>query len=316
MDGTESARGPARTGSAVAIGNFDGVHSGHRLLVARAIEAATEAGLRSVVLTFDRHPATVVRPASSPRLLTSAEHKLELLRATGVDEVAVLRFDAERAAETAEDFVQSVLVDDLGARVVVVGASFRFGQGHRGDVALLESMGHDLGFAVVRVELVSGDLGRGDEVVSSSRIRELIAEGRLEEATQLLGRPHEVRAVRSARVDLVLGAGEVALEVPSEILVPPAGAYSGDVATVSLDDSLVGKGRREAILTVEPASPGSADAPGAAPSSPLLSASVHAPVVVAVSLLDDAAGDGDGWPPPPGAEVAVRFVSPAGFGGQ
>ncbi len=231
MEATDVGAASARRGAAVAIGNFDGVHKGHRLLVARALEAAGARSLRSVVLTFDRHPATVVRPGRTPKLLTSVEHKLELLRDTGVDEVVVLRFDEDRAAESAEDFVCTVLAGDLRARVVVVGASFRFGHGQGGDVGLLESMGRDLGFDVARVELVTDDLDGGTTVVSSSLVRALVAGGQLGAAASLLGRPFEVRAplaeVRES------GAGALLrLVVPPALLAPPPGGYVGDVRQV------------------------------------------------------------------------------------
>lgn len=290
MDRTDSPLDATRPGSAVAIGNFDGVHRGHRMLVAHAIDAAAAEGLRSVVLTFDRHPATVVRPGRVPRLITSVEQKLELLRATGVDEVAVLVFDEERADETAEDFVRSVLVDELGADVVVVGASFRFGRGQGGDVALLETMGRELGFRVIRVELVADDLGDGNDVVSSSRVRALISSGKLAEATRLLGRPHEVRATEGLP-SRATAAGRLVFEVSPEILLPPVGSYEGEVAAMAEDGSGPGAERWSAAEIT-----------------------VLSPTELVVVPAGDPGADGDdasrAWPPL-AKVIAVRFLGPA-----
>jgi riboflavin kinase / FMN adenylyltransferase len=228
--------------SVVTIGAYDGVHLGHRLVIERVRSLAAEGGLRSVVVTFDRHPASVVRPESAPKLLTDLPQKLELLEATGVDDIEVIHFDEERASETAEDFVTSVLVGRLAAATVVVGRDFHFGKGRGGNVALLEEMGEALGFAVVGFDLVSegGDGGALDiadaepgapgEVISSTRIRRLIAAGDLEAAARLLGRPYEVRGV-------VAGAGgadgcSTSVEVPPEILLPPPGSYPVKVASL------------------------------------------------------------------------------------
>ena len=126
-------------GRAVAIGAFDGVHLGHQAVLRLVHDLARARRLSSTVLTFDRHPAEVVRPASAPKLLTTLDQKLELLDATGsVDECLVLAFDAARSKEPAEDFVSEVLAGVLGARLVVVGADFHFGYKRHGDVALLQ----------------------------------------------------------------------------------------------------------------------------------------------------------------------------------
>jgi len=177
------------------------------------------------VVTFDKNPAAVVNPASAPPRLTDIDQKLELLAETGVDRILVIEFDAERAREKAEDFVAEVLVAELSARVVVVGDDFHFGNKRLGNVALLQEMGEQAGFSVEPVHLVSDE--RAHEVVSSTRIRALIARGELSDATAFLGRAHEVRGVvvagdrpgRDGRAGLVI-------EVPGEILLPPSGAVS------------------------------------------------------------------------------------------
>ena len=212
-------------GSAVTIGAYDGVHIGHQHLIEQVRRRAADAGLRSVVVTFDKNPAAVINPASAPPRLTDIDLKLELLAKTGVDQILVLAFDAERAKEKAEDFVTEVLVGELAARAVVVGDDFHFGNQRRGNVALLRLMGAQAGFSVEPVHLVSDD--RLHRVVSSTRIRGLIAEGELAEAAELLGRPHEVRGVVAAYDVPRSSASALPIAVPSEILLPPAGEYAG-----------------------------------------------------------------------------------------
>ncbi|MGH9210433.1 MAG: bifunctional riboflavin kinase/FMN adenylyltransferase [Acidimicrobiales bacterium] len=206
-------------GSAVTIGAYDGVHLGHQAVIAEVRRRAEARGLRSAVVTFDRHPASVVRPESAPRLLTDLEQKLELLGATGVDYGLVVTFDAARSRESADDFVREVLVGCLNARVVVVGEDFHFGHNRTGNVTRLTELGAQLGFEVEGVELVgvAGRPVRLVDQVSSTRIRRALTGGDLEEATSLLGRPHEVRG-------RALPAG---IAVPPDILLPAAGAYAG-----------------------------------------------------------------------------------------
>jgi riboflavin kinase/FMN adenylyltransferase len=220
-------------GSAVTIGAYDGVHLGHRRVIAEVRERAQRQGLSTAVVTFDRHPATVVRPESAPLLLTDLDQKIELLADTGVDHVVVIHFDESRSLESAEDFVEEVLVGCLRARVVVVGRDFHFGHGRRGNVALLSRMGEERGFAVVGLGLVdeAGDSSHGPaEAVSSTRIRSLLTEGRVSEAAALLGRPHEVRGVvqrGDGRGGAVLGFPTANIAVPGEILLPADGIYAG-----------------------------------------------------------------------------------------
>ena len=132
---------PTGPGTVVTIGAYDGVHLGHRAVIAQVRTLAAERGLQTAVVTFDRHPAAVVRPDSAPQLLTDLDQKLELLAATGVDYTLVVHFDEERSKESAEDFVREVLVGCLGARAVVVGEDFHFGHRRQGNVALLTAMG-------------------------------------------------------------------------------------------------------------------------------------------------------------------------------
>ena len=213
-------------GTAVTIGAYDGVHLGHRALLADLSARAAAAGLSTVVVTFDRHPASVVRPESAPRQLTGLEQKLELLADAGIARTVVIPFDEARANESAEDFVREVLVDQLGARLVVVGEDFHFGHGRKGNVGLLRELGAEHGFEVVGVRLTGDDT----EAVSSTRIRSLIAGGDVEGAARLLGRPHEVRGsvVRGdGRGGPELGFPTANLAVPPEIALPGIGIYAG-----------------------------------------------------------------------------------------
>lgn len=212
-------------GTAVTIGAYDGVHLGHRQVIAEVRRRAEARGMASAVVTFDRHPASVVRPDSAPKLLTDLDQKLELLAATGLDYCLVITFDEERSRESAEDFVHGVLADCLNARVVVVGEDFHFGHGRSGDVALLTKLGRELGFEVEGIELVdtSGQPTADDaERVSSTRIRRALDAGDLVTANRLLGRAYEVRGTASSP-----SPSAVDVLVPADLLVPSAGSYAG-----------------------------------------------------------------------------------------
>lgn len=223
--GPENSRPPAG-GSAVTIGAYDGVHLGHRHLISLLRERASAESLRSVVVTFDTHPAFVVRPDSAPPLLTDLDQKLELLATTGVDETVVVPFDERRASESAEDFVLEVLVRDLRARLVVVGQDFHFGHGRRGNVPLLTEMGLKHGFEVTGLALEEDSSG---EPVSSTRVRLALARGDVGEAARLLGRYHQVRGtvVRGeGRGGSQLGFPTANVDVPPEIALPSEGIYA------------------------------------------------------------------------------------------
>lgn len=223
--GPESCFEPSY-GSAVTIGAYDGVHLGHRYLIGELRRMAAARGLETVVVTFDRHPATVVRPESAPALLTDLDQKIELLASTGVDKTVVITFDRARADETAEDFVLEVLVRALAARLVVVGRDFHFGRGRRGNVGLLTEMGSRNGFEVVGLGL---EQDPGGEVVSSTRIRRALASGEVGVAAGLLGRHHQVRGVvvhGAGRGGSQLGFPTANIEVPTEIAMPMEGVYA------------------------------------------------------------------------------------------
>lgn len=227
-------------GTVVTIGAYDGVHLGHRAVIGEVRARAAEQGRRSAVVTFDRHPAQVIRPDSAPLLLTDLDQKLELLADTGVDYTLVVHFDAERAAETADHFVESVLVDCLRATSVVVGEDFHFGHNRRGNVALLTEMGASLGFDVLGHKLVGpdGHAARDDAQVSSTAIRRALHEGRLIDANLMLGRPHEMRGVvvPGDRRGRTLGFPTANVAIPAEMLMPGDGIYAGWLERQVLDD--------------------------------------------------------------------------------
>jgi len=222
---------PPEPGCAVTIGAYDGVHLGHQAVIAQVRERAAAEGLRSAVVTFDRHPAMVVRPESAPLLLTDLEQKLALLSATGVDHAYVVHFDEGRAHESAEDFVTEVLVGCLSARAVVVGEDFHFGHQRKGNVALLTELGEEHGFTVAGIDLVGSD-GRpagAAAQVSSTAIRVALREGDLARANAMLGRPHEVRGLvtHGDERGRELGFPTANVAVPGEILLPADGIYAG-----------------------------------------------------------------------------------------
>lgn len=214
--------------SVVTIGAYDGLHIGHQAVIGQVRRLAAERGDRSAVVTFDRHPARVVRPESAPQLLTDPEQRLELLAATGVDAAVVLPFDAAQAAESPVDFVERVLVGCLHVGAVVVGDDFHFGRNREGNVDLLRKLGDLHGFDVVPVELVQRPDGV-DEPVSSTAIRRALAGGDVALAARLLGRPLEARGsvVQGDRRGRLLGFPTANVEVPNSFCLPADGVYAG-----------------------------------------------------------------------------------------
>jgi riboflavin kinase/FMN adenylyltransferase len=182
---------PATGPHVVTIGNYDGVHVGHRSVIELTNRRAAERGIGSAVVTFDPHPASVVRPDAVPLLLTDLDQKLDLLANAEVDTTFVVHFDEARAQETAEDFIRSVLVDRLSAAEIIVGNDFHFGKGRTGNVDALTEMGSRLGFAVEGVALLPQ--AAGSTAVSSTAIRRALVDGDVVTAARLLGRDHEVR---------------------------------------------------------------------------------------------------------------------------
>ena len=181
------AEAPADFGpSALTIGNFDGVHVGHRRILRRLKAMADEKGWKPSVLTFDPHPTRVVAPERTPLLMTSPERRALLMRQEGIAQVLILPFTRELGSLEPADFVRQLLVERLGARAVLVGGNFRFGRGQAGNVQVLAGLGRELGF---ETEVVSPVKCRG-RIVSSSGIRELIRAGKVGLAARLLERPY------------------------------------------------------------------------------------------------------------------------------
>ncbi|MEM9746405.1 MAG: bifunctional riboflavin kinase/FAD synthetase [Actinomycetota bacterium] len=233
--------------SVVTIGAYDGLHLGHQAVIGQVKRLAAERNAKSVLVTFDKHPATVVRPQSAPLLLTGPDQKLELLHQTGLDAVVMITFDEQRAAESPEDFVQSVLVDCLAASAIVVGADFHFGRGREGNVALLEKLGAEHDFDVVPVELLERSDGIG-EPISSTAIRRALAGGDIQRATSMLGRPFEARGqvVQGDQRGRLLGFPTANVEVWNQMCLPADGVYAGrfDHPDGTTHDCAINLGRR------------------------------------------------------------------------
>jgi len=210
--------------SCLALGVFDGVHLGHRKVIASAVRQARSNGAVPAVLTFEPHPAAVVSAAGAPPLLTTTGEKLTLLRELGVKLVVVARFDRGLAKMIPEDFVAEVLVGRLRARCVVVGADWRFGSGGSGTAALLKRLSPRQGCGVTVVPAV---IAKG-EPVSSTWIRKLLLSGKIGEANGLLGRPYGVhgRVVRGDGLGRRLGFPTANLQLPPEKLIPADGVYA------------------------------------------------------------------------------------------
>ncbi len=240
--GVSGASGVPADEHVLTIGVFDGVHIGHRTVIDRVKAIAADLGVGSALVTFEPHPAKVLRPELAPDLLTGLDHKLELLAETGLDTVVVVPFDRARAGESAEEFIDSVLIGCVGARAVVVGEDFHFGKGRLGNVDLLRQVGSHAGFEVHGHGLVprpshSSELtGHGDvdfadlgSAVSSSAIRRALTVGEVALAARLLGRPHEVRGVvvTGDKRGRTIGFPTANVMVEPGFAIPADGVYAG-----------------------------------------------------------------------------------------
>lgn len=207
----------------LTLGNFDGLHMGHRRIIEKLTKRARKLDAPSVVYTFDPHPLKVVSPELSPPLILDGEDKERLLRATGLDFLVLARFTKEFAGKHPKEFVEDVLVRDLAVREVWVGHDFSFGKGRTGTVEYLEELGVEFGFAVNVVPAYT----IGGAVVSSSRIRMLIREGQVGKARRLLGRDYSIKGhvVKGRDIGASIGFPTANVDVTSE-LVPGAGVYA------------------------------------------------------------------------------------------
>jgi riboflavin kinase/FMN adenylyltransferase len=213
----------------LALGNFDGLHRGHTKIIERIRRVAAERGATSLVLTFDPHPPRIVRPDKAPPLLMTLDQKLEAFEKAGIQGVAVVRFTHEVSQWEPETFVKTVLVDWLRIGEVWVGADFLFGRNRSGNFSLLRTLGSHYGFRVEKIDPVRYK----DFVVSSTRIRRLVAEGRVDEAGALLGRHMFIdgTVVQGAGRGRELGVPTANLQTDNELL-PPHGVYA---TTVTID---------------------------------------------------------------------------------
>lgn len=218
----------------VVVGNFDGVHLGHRHVVNRAREMAAARSLAVVAVTFDPHPMAVLRPEHAPTTLTSLEMRAELLADAGADAVLALPFDRDVARWSPEEFVRRVLVDGLHAATVVVGANFRFGHRAAGDVATLRETGARYGFTAEGIPLDGGP-----QVWSSTYVRMSLAAGDVAGAAEALGRPYAVRGVvvRGDRRGRELGFPTANVPAGALTAVPPDGVYAGTLRRLDTGES-------------------------------------------------------------------------------
>lgn len=205
--------------TSVTIGNFDGVHVGHRRILRAAADTARSDSIMSVALTFDPHPLKIVSPEHAPKALTSIGQRIELIREQGIDWVAVLPFTSQLSQLSPREFAEQVLVAKLNARHVIVGENFRFGRGQAGNVATLRSLGAHLGFDVA----LAGTVSVGGLAVSSTRVRQLLGQGLVEQARDLLGREFCLRG------PIVSGDGIGSRQtVPTLNLVPESQVLPAD----------------------------------------------------------------------------------------
>src|SRR4051795_2558781 len=215
---------PARWKQPVlALGNFDGVHRGHRKILDRMRRVANERGATSVIMTFDPHPPRVVRPDKAPPLLMTKAQKLEAIAAAGVQGAAIVRFTPELSRWDPEMFVRTVLVDWLRVSEVWVGANFLFGHDRAGNFTLLRTLGQRYGFKAEKIDPVRYK----DFVVSSTRVRRLVTEGRMDEAGALLGHEYflDGTVIRGDQRGRTLGFPTANLCTENELL-PPNGVYA------------------------------------------------------------------------------------------
>jgi riboflavin kinase/FMN adenylyltransferase len=206
----------------LTLGVFDGLHLGHQLIVQTVVDRARAAGATPTVITFDPHPRAVLHPESAPPLLQTLDQKVEALGLLGVEQVIVVRFDREFASVGAEDFLRDVVRERLQAKEVYLGSGFAFGRGREGDINLLRRVSGELGFAAGEVPEVRL---RGQRI-SSSRVRQHLAEGRVNLARRMLGRPYGVegRVVRGAERGRTLGFPTANLQ-PQNRVIPRRGVY-------------------------------------------------------------------------------------------
>ncbi len=212
-----------KKGSVVTIGVFDGVHIGHKAVIREAVKRAKDAGLTSIVVTFDPHPLKVLSQKLNVASLISLKHRIKLIKALGIERVFVMKFGRRIANMSAEDFVKDVVIDSLGAKEIFVGEGFSFGKGAKADTDRLKAIGEKFG---INIEIIK-HIKKGGQTVSSSRIRHLIVSGRIKEAGLLLGRPYSILGtiVSGSRLGHLLGYPTANIN-PHHEAIPPSGVYA------------------------------------------------------------------------------------------
>lgn len=228
---------PADLGATVAtLGNFDGVHRGHRAVIETVTRTAHERGLAAVAVTFDPHPVAVLHPDRAPAAIASLDHRLDLLEELGLDGVVVIEFTPEYALLTPEDFVRETFVEGLRCEVVVVGEDTRFGLHNSGDIHTMRELGERFGFEVVVQGTIGDHLTDGLRSWSSTALRRAVAEGNMRAAAEILARPHRVSGVvvHGHHRGRELGYPTANLAHDSEGLVPADGVYAGWLERPSL----------------------------------------------------------------------------------
>ncbi len=218
-------------GAIATIGNYDGIHRGQLAVLEKVVERSEQEGVQPVMITFEPHPVSVLRPEKAPVMLTPGTQRERLVEAAGIEFMLVIRFSEDFARTDPEDFVRGFLHRELALQEIYVGSSFAFGQGRRGTLSLLGRLGEELGFGAFGIEEVL----HGGEVISSTRIRRAIDEGRVELAMELLGRPYSLhgRIARGDRMGKRLGWPTINL-LPDNELLPSDGVYSGRVLFPSM----------------------------------------------------------------------------------
>lgn len=212
-------------GTAVTIGKFDGIHLGHQQLIAETIESSEEHSIVPTVITFERHPFSLLDPEAEPPALIGSHQKQFLLQEAGIELVLNLPFDEKLASLSAKEFIYQVLVESLHAKVVVVGQGFRFGSNQNGDVELLQELGRELGFIVRVIPHIQVD----GEVVSTSRIRNLLLEGNVAMAAKLLGRLHSTTGLieHGLKIGREIGFPTANMSRDAEGFLPKDAVYAG-----------------------------------------------------------------------------------------
>ncbi|OCC16465.1 Riboflavin kinase [Dissulfuribacter thermophilus] len=209
---------------AVTIGNFDGVHLGHQALFKKVVDLASKRDGDTIAITFEPHPLKVLRPKSSLKLISTFEHKAELIKKAGIEWLLCLRFDKELASTPAREFVERVFVRKIGVEDLVVGYDYAFGKGREGDREFLKTMGDIFGFKVHVVDPVMID----GVIVSSTKVRELVSNGEMRRVYKLLGRYYQIRGVvrvGKRRGGSVVGFPTANLVLEEDDLCPKVGVY-------------------------------------------------------------------------------------------